>query len=259
MPELLSNGVRIVYKVLGEGEPLLLIHGYTASGQTNFGGSGWLETLSKRYRLIVPDLRGHGKSGKPHNSSAYSLDLMARDVLACLGAEGLTGPVRIFGYSMGGMVALELLLNHPQRVSSAVIGGMGSSFPRSFGTASTCQEDDGEAVPTGARRGAAGTLHFLATYLRHYDPLAVNAVYRGVFRGRQPVDASRLGEIHAPVLCVVGTRDRLCQAVEALADRIPGAKLVKLSGRGHLSAIGDPRFKQAVLDFFANVPAPVHG
>jgi pimeloyl-ACP methyl ester carboxylesterase len=248
MPEIRSHGVRIHYETAGAGEPLVLVHGYTASADTNWRRTGWLSALSSHYRLIVPDLRGHGLSEKPHSSSDYSLPLLAGDVLSCMDAERVTS-ARVFGYSMGGMITLELLLNHPSRVAAAVIGGMGSRWPDRGERRQRMRYTEPGAPPAPPRRRRS--LGFFASYLRHYDPLAMRAVWHGVFRGNPPVDGDRLGEIHVPVLVVAGMRDGLYPGAKELAEHIPGARFVGLSERGHLAAIGDPRFKQAVLEFFA--------
>ena len=255
MPYVNSNGLRIFYDIAGPGlaPPVVLIHGYTANGQTNWEFPGWVAALSEGYRLIIPDLRGHGRSDKPHKAATYSVGGMAGDVTACMAAEGVVQAV-IFGYSMGGMVALEMLLNHPAQVSAAIIGGMGTRFPRRGDRRERRRRDEPgveQAPPREHRRG----VRFLAAYLRHYDPLAMRAVWQGVFRGRGPVDASRLGEIHVPVLCAAGMRDALYPGVTELATLVPGARLAAFSGRGHVSAVGDPRFKAAVLEFLGNLPA----
>ncbi len=250
-----ANGLRIFYDLAGPGlaPPVVLIHGYTANGQTNWEFPGWVAALSQHYRLIIPDLRGHGRSDKPHTAAAYSVGGMARDVIACMAAEGVV-QAAIFGYSMGGMVALEMLLNHPHQVSAAIIGGMGTRFPRRGDRRERGRRDEpgvGEAPPRQHRRG----VRFLAAYLRHYDPLAMRAVWQGVQRGRGPVDAGRLGEIQVPVLCAAGMRDALYPGVKDLASLIPGATLAAFSGRGHVSAVGDPRFKAAVREFLGSLPA----
>lgn len=255
MPSVVSNGVRVFYDVAGRSgaPPLVLVHGYTASGKTNWALTGWVDALGKQYRLVIPDLRGHGRSEKPHHKEAYSIDLMARDVLACMDAEGMQRPI-VFGYSMGGIVTLEFLLNHSGRVRAAIVGGMGSQFPER-GNRRQLKEDEPGAEPVpprGSRRGIA----FFAAYARHYDPLAMRAVWLGVFKGSPgPVDARRLGEIHVPVLCAAGMRDSLYPGVKDLAGRIPGAKLAAFSGRGHLGTVGDPRFKAAVEGFLAGLDA----
>lgn len=256
MPSVISSGVRINYEVLGAGEPLLLIHGYSASARTNWQAPGWFDALAPHYRLIVPDLRGHGLSEKPRRSQAYSLQLLAQDVIACMDAESVDR-ARVFGYSMGGMVALELLLNHADRVSAAAVGGMGTRLPnRGDRRRGRRREEDGEPAPPRPRRRSFG---FFRMYMRQYDLFAMAAAWRGVFRGRPPVDASRLAEIRTPVLCVTGTRDAFYPGAKDLAAQIPGAKFAAFSGRGHISVVGDPRLKAAVLEFFATTPVePSH-
>jgi pimeloyl-ACP methyl ester carboxylesterase len=108
-------------------------------------------------------------------------------------------------------------------------------------------EPGAPSAPPSKRR----SLGFFGSYLRHYDPLTMRAVWQGVFRGHPPVDAGRLVEIRVPVLAVAGMRDALYPGAKELAEQIPGARFVGLSERGHLAAIADPRFKQAVLEFFA--------
>ncbi|HMO54663.1 MAG TPA: alpha/beta fold hydrolase, partial [Tepidiformaceae bacterium] len=124
MPTTRRSGVRIFYRALGDGPPTVLVHGYTGSGWSNWLASGWAEALSGERRLIIPDLRGHGRSQKPWRTEAYSLDALASDVLAAMDVSGVE-KAPIFGYSMGAMVALSLLLNHPGRFNAAIIGGMG--------------------------------------------------------------------------------------------------------------------------------------
>jgi len=253
MAYVVSEGVRIFYDVAGRAgaPPLVLVHGYTASGKTNWELPGWVEALGNQHRLIIPDLRGHGRSEKPHDREAYSIDLMARDVLACMDAEGVDRAI-VFGYSMGGMITLELLLNHAGRVSAAIVGGMGSRFPARGSRRERKHDEPGaEPPPSNARRRGIG---FVAAYLRHYDPLAMRAAWQGVFKGSAgPVDTSRLSEIHVPVLCAAGMRDALYPGVKELAGLIPGAELEAFSGRGHIGTVGDPRFKEAVQSFLAGV------
>ena len=250
-----SGELRIFYDVAGRAgaPPLVLVHGYTASGRTNWELSGWVDALGKQYRLLIPDLRGHGRSEKPHKPEAYSISAMAQDVLACMDAEGVERAI-VFGYSMGGMITLELLLNHPDRVSAAIIGGMGSQFPDRGRRRGPRQDEPGaEPPPPKAPRRGIG---FLAAYLRHYDALASRAVWNGVFKGSPaPVDSSRLGEIRVPVLCAAGMRDALYPGVKALVRQVPGARLEAFSGRGHIGTVNDPRFKKVVLEFLAEVAA----
>ena len=249
MPVARSQGVAIRYRVVGEGPPLVLVHGWTASGRLNWELPGWVEYLRPHYRLVLPDLRGHGRSAKPHGQEAYSLELMAADVLAVMDAAGV-GQARVMGYSMGGMIALELLVNHGERFTAAVVGGMGLRFPRGRTRADCRDEEQAEAAPR--QRDFGKTLRGVGSFLRHYDPLAQRAVWRGVFKDRQPVrQPERLGEVQQPVLIVVGSRDPLCPGTRELQAELPNARREVLPGRNHLSAVSDPRFKALVREFFA--------
>jgi pimeloyl-ACP methyl ester carboxylesterase len=251
-----SHGVRIHYEVIGNGPPVVLIHGLNASIQTNWKRPGWVEALSPSHRLVLLDLRGHGRSGKPHTRFRYSIELMAADVLAVLDREGID-VTAVMGYSMGSMVAMELLLNHPERFNAAIIGGMGSRFPARGEWRSGCRDEEtGDPPPPRQRqrRRPGSRLPALFSFVRHFDPIAQRAVRRAIFRGRQPVDVSRLGEIHVPVLIVAGKRDALCPGTRDLATRIAGSTRVAISGRGHMTAVADPRFKEAVSHFLEGSP-----
>lgn len=248
MPSVISSGVKIKYRVVGDGPPLVLVHGWTASVRTNWDLPGWVDALKPHYRLILPDLRGHGRSAKPHRKSAYSLPLLAADVLAVMDHASVS-EARLMGYSMGGMTSLELLSHHADRFSAAVIGGMGAAFP--IDRRVNCRDEEKD-VPPPLKRSAWGVIKTWASFVRHYDAIAQNAVWRGIFRGQGPVrDLTLLSKVKQPVLIVVGTQDPLCPGTKLLEERLPNATRITLSGRNHLTAVGDPRFKEAVLKFFA--------
>jgi pimeloyl-ACP methyl ester carboxylesterase len=248
MPEVMSNGVRIHYEVAGEGPPMVLIHGWTASAAANWEAPGWVDFLSSRRRLILPDMRGHGRSEKPHGRENYSLPLMAADVLAVMDHAGVE-KADVMGYSMGGMITMHLLINHPGRFGAAVIGGMGAEFPRSR-RAGCRDEEEGPAPPLPPEAKFSFIRFF--RYLRQVNWRASRAVRHALFtKGKAPVDTYRLGQIRSPVLVVVGTRDPLCPGTRILAERIPNCRRVVLSGRNHVNAIYDRRYKDAVATFLA--------
>jgi pimeloyl-ACP methyl ester carboxylesterase len=250
MPETHGSGVRIRYDVAGAGEPVVLIHGYSASAQTNWRMSGCIDALAARYRVVAMDLRGHGRSEKPWRARDYSTRQLARDVLAVMDAEGI-GRARIAGYSMGGMVALHLLLHMPGRVHAAVIGGMGAALPRRWDIRDTCVdcEDPGDGVAHARRLSG----RFLRAYLGSFNPPALVAAYRGVLRDAEPLQSEQLGQVSTPVLCIAGSRDHMCRSARALAGEIQGARFVLLRGESHLSALGNPLLRESMLEFFASV------
>jgi pimeloyl-ACP methyl ester carboxylesterase len=250
MPQTRRSGVRIRYEHIGSGPPLVLVHGYTASGQSNWIASGWAERLSGGHTLLIPDLRGHGRSQKPYASGAYSVAAMAGDVLAVMDKEGIES-APVFGYSMGGMVTLELLLEHEQRVSAAIIGGMGSYFPRGRGRFSIERQHRASTAP---RRPTMESIKFLASYISRFDPIAIEAAYRGVFKNGRPVDPARLAEITQPVLVAAGDLDVFFEPARALAAEIPGARFLALANEGHLSAVRNPTFMAEASAFLHHLP-----
>src|SRR5436190_23672488 len=116
-----SEGLTLNYTVLGAGPPLVLIHGWSANSH-EWEEVGWPDAVSDR-TLLIPDLRGHGNSAKPHDPRAYAMDAFATDIVALLDAVG-ADTADVFGYSMGGTVALWTAVQHPDRVQSLVGGAV---------------------------------------------------------------------------------------------------------------------------------------
>lgn len=246
MPFTTSGGIRIHYEMTGSGPPLVLLHGWSASMETNFRGFGWVDALAPHYRLLMVDFRGHGRSEKPLRRAAYSVAKMGGDVLAAMEAAAIER-AGILAYSTGAEVALELLANQPGRFGPAVLGGTGAEFH--FGWGRRSLPEDGLRRPFfdwfPPRRVGR-----LARWALN-NPLALGACFRALYDGRPPVDLERAATIRSPVLVVVGTRDGFGRSAQRLVDAIPGARLAAISGRNHASTIGDRRFKQAALQFFA--------
>ena len=259
MPFIQSQGARIYYRVVerhGEAEPsaepLVLLHGFTASSLTNWERPGFVTALSATNQLILIDFRGHGKSAKPIRGRSYSKAILAADVIAVM--DTLAVPrARVFGYSMGAMVAAELLVNYPGRFSAGILGGMGAEWPpRRKGACP--DEEPGGSQPPPLRRDRS--LKRLFSYFTQTNSLAMGAAWRGIFKGQPPMDVARLGEIRVPVLVVVGSRDRLCNGSGTLAKLIPNCKRLVIAGRGHLATVADPALKAAAVEFLAEVREP---
>ncbi|MEP6872252.1 MAG: alpha/beta fold hydrolase, partial [Anaerolineaceae bacterium] len=214
MPYVESQGARIYYRVIesrGEtepdAEPLVLLHGFTASSRTNWEFPGIATALSATNRLILIDFRGHGKSAKPIRSRSYSKAILAADVIAVM--DELNVPrARVFGYSMGAMIAADLVLNYPTRFSAAILGGMGIAWPPRGKGDGRDEEPEGFEPPELHRNRSPGRL---LRYFTQTNGLAMGAAWRGIFRGQPPMDTSRLHEIRIPVLVIVGSRDRFCE------------------------------------------------
>jgi pimeloyl-ACP methyl ester carboxylesterase len=115
-----ANGLRIHYRDVGAGPPLVLVHGGLATGEVMWSAPVVAE-LARRHRVLIPDSRGHGRTDNPAGTLRY--DRMADDVAAFSAALGLERPV-VVGYSDGAQVALEIGLRHPALTAAMVIGGV---------------------------------------------------------------------------------------------------------------------------------------
>jgi pimeloyl-ACP methyl ester carboxylesterase len=128
MPYAVNQGIRIHYQIEGDGEPLVLQHGFTDSLETWYD-LGYVEALRPQYRLILIDARGHGVSDKPHEPDAYVWERHVEDIAAVL--DHLDIPrAHYFGYSMGGRIGFAIARYAPERVHSLIIGG-GNPYPPS--------------------------------------------------------------------------------------------------------------------------------
>ncbi len=116
------NGIELYYEIHGQGEPLILIHGL---GSCTEDWQYQITYFAKNYQVIVVDIRGHGQTDKP--SGAYSIELFADDVVQLLNTLKIT-KVNVIGLSMGGMIAFELAVRHPQLIKSSVIVNSGPGY-----------------------------------------------------------------------------------------------------------------------------------
>src|SRR5260370_32217995 len=126
MPKIDRNGVKIHYEVQGDGPPLLLTHGYSS---TSAMWQGQVEALSKRHKLVLWDMRGHGQSDYPDDPSAYSEAVTVADMAALLDEVGATSAI-VGGLSLGGYMSLAFYRAHPERVSALLIIDTGPGFKK---------------------------------------------------------------------------------------------------------------------------------
>jgi pimeloyl-ACP methyl ester carboxylesterase len=250
VPHFSSDGVDIAYRDLGAGEPILLIHGFASSSAVNWASTGWTETLvGDGRRVVAMDVRGHGDSAKLTDPAAYRLDLMAADAASLLDHLAIAR-ADVMGYSMGARIATVLVIDHPDRVRSLVIGGMGANATRGTANAEAIagalEADAGEAVVDEVARGYRTFAERTGSDLK-----ALAACMRGQQGG---IAAAALATIRAPVLVAVGSEDHVAGPASALAALIPGAEVLDIVGRDHMLATGDRQFKAGVLDFLKRRP-----
>jgi len=264
-----SDGVKIHFVEKGDGEPVVLIHGFAASYQMNWGLPGIIDQLAKNYHVIALDNRGHGKSGKPHNVEQYGVH-MVEDVVRLLDHLELK-KAHIVGYSMGGFITTKLITSHPNRVTSAVIGAAG--WNEETESRLTLLDEIGESLeagngitplmkaltPKGQPAPTEAALKVSNQMLMTMnDPLALAAAIRGM-RGmivaREQLEANRI-----PVTAVVGAIDPLREGVDEMATVMSNLKLVLIDGADHMSAVRDRRLVESIeahLTSHSLVAAPV--
>lgn len=246
-----KNGpVDIAYLDKGEGEPIVLVHGFASSKEANWVHPRWVATLTHAgRRVIAPDMRGHGASSKLYDPAAYHADAMADDVRALLDHLGI-GRADVMGYSMGARVTAFLALDHPERVRSAILGGLGLHLVDGVGLPETIA-DAMEAPSLADVHDAQGRTFRSFAERTKSDLRALAACIRG---SRQTLTPVEVGRLEPPVLIAVGTKDDVSGSGAGLAALIPGSRLVDIPGRDHMLAVGDRVYKAAVQEFLAERP-----
>jgi pimeloyl-ACP methyl ester carboxylesterase len=245
-----NDGVDIAYLDEGEGEPMVLVHGFASTKEVNWLNPGWISTLTRAgRRAIALDNRGHGASGKLYDPAAYHSAVMAEDVRALLDHLGIPR-ADVMGYSMGARISAFLALAHPGRVRSVVLGGLGIRLVDGVGLPESIA--DALEAPSLAdvtdRQGQ--TFRAFAEQTKS-DRKALAACIRG---SRQTLTRQDCAKLANPVLVAVGTKDDVAGAPEELAALLPQGRALDIPGRDHMLAVGDRVFKQGVLDFLAQRP-----
>jgi pimeloyl-ACP methyl ester carboxylesterase len=245
MKEFSSGGVRIACIDAGEGEPILLLHGFASNHAVNWVFPQWVKTLSGAARRVVAfDARGHGQSEKLYRPEDYTIPRMAEDARNLLGHLGIER-ADLMGYSMGARVATVLALSHPARVRSLVIAGMSDKLVSSAGLGPEIAEALEASSAADVKTDGAKMFRVFAEATRG-DLRALAACARGA---RRKISAAELGRLDLPVLVAVGGKDDIAGDPRRLAALIPHAQALSIPDRDHNRAVGDPVFKRGVLAF----------
>lgn len=245
-----SDGIRIAYIDEGEGEPVLLIHGFASNVKTNWVNTSWVGTLKNAgFRVIAFDNRGHGESEKLYDPQAYGAPLMAEDARRLLDHLQIER-ADVMGYSMGARITAFLTMAYPERVRSAVFSGMGINMVRGVGgagpIAAAMEAERAEDVTSEAARSFRLFAEQTGSDLR-----ALAACIRS---SRERITAEALAQITVPVLVAVGTEDVVAGPAQELAEIIPGAQVLDIPRRDHMKSVGDKVHKEGVLAFLQQRP-----
>jgi pimeloyl-ACP methyl ester carboxylesterase len=250
MPSFKQGGIEIAFLDEGQGEPILLVHGFASNKEVNWVQPGWVSALTGAGRRVIAlDNRGHGASTKLYDIAAYSVANMAGDVVALLDHLKIER-ADVLGYSMGGRITGQVAFAHPDRVRSAIIGGIGIRLvepgfdSEKIAAALDAPTADGidNVLALGFRMFALQTksdLRALAACMRNRD---------------RTISREAAASIRAPVLVATGTKDDIAGSGAELVSLIPGAKLLDIPDRDHMFAVGDKNFKQGVLEFLQQRP-----
>jgi pimeloyl-ACP methyl ester carboxylesterase len=240
------DGVELAWHETGDpaGRPLVLIHGYFSTAEVNWIKYGHAEKLAaKGFRVILPDLRGHGQSDKPHDPAAYPPDVLMRDGMALIAHLGLTD-YDLGGYSLGGRTTLRMLVNgaRPRRAILCGMGlagltdtqGRGRYFHRVLTNLGTFERGTTEWMTEAFLKTTKG------------DPEALLLILNTFVNTSE----EEIAAIDLPALVVTGVEDFDNGSAEAVAELLPKGRFVEIPGN-HMSAVSRPELADAIVDFLA--------
>jgi len=237
--------VEIAYLDEGDGEPIVLVHGFASNKEVNWVHPGWVAALTRiNRRVIALDSRGHGASTKLYAPSAYHSATMAEDVRALLDHLKIER-ADVMGYSMGARITAFLVVDHPERVRAAILGGLGIRLVEGVGLPESIAEALEAPLLADVQDPVGRMFRQFADQTRS-DLRALAACIRG---SRQTLSLTQVAAIRVPIMIAVGTKDQVAGSAQKLAALIPGARALDIPGRDHMLAVGDKVFKAGVIHF----------
>jgi len=244
-----SKGADIHYTVDGDGPPVILVHGFTGSGARHFGGTGVLQAIvNAGFRAAAIDCRGHGMSSKPTDPGAYGLR-MVEDVVGLMDHLRIRR-AHIIGYSMGGWIASQVLISHPERVLTVTLLGSGwegedvrGMNQQMLALADGFDRKDASSLMRGVTSGAGNGPSDADGAAENADLFARNPpeVLAAMARGMRPlfdIRGDQLKRVKVPVHALVGENDAPNLAgARRMSDVVPGMTVKIIPGATHQSSV----------------------
>ena len=253
-----SNGVQIHYTDEGEGEPVILVHGFATQADVNWRMPGTTAELCNNYRVIMLDNRGAGLSGKPHESKAYGEE-MCMDIIRLMDHLDIE-KAHLAGYSLGGFIALKLAAMHPERFYDVAAMGAGWEDPNNSKIMDQMETmardlragkaigppggdiDDGRQKPSFMHRAWAKVMTGWFN-----DKMALAATLEAA--PELGIPREDLPNINIPVLTVVGTEDPLMIGVENMKGKLKDHQIIFVEGADHIEAVRTDALREALISF----------
>jgi pimeloyl-ACP methyl ester carboxylesterase len=247
MPSFKNGDVEIAYLDEGDGEPIVLVHGFASNKNVNWVYPAWVSELKKNGRRVIAlDNRGHGESEKLYDPAQYAIPIMAGDVIALMDHLRIARS-DMMGYSLGSRLTAWLGWTQPQRLRAAILGGIGIGLIEGGGPGENVAEALEAASLDEVSDPVGRTFRAFAEQTRS-DRRALAACLRG---SRGLMTTEEAGRIAVPVLIAVGTSDQIAGSAEALGKIIPGSEVLNIPNRDHMRAVGDKVYKSGVLEFLS--------
>jgi 3-oxoadipate enol-lactonase len=249
MPYLRINGLDLFYELHGEGDLMLLLHGFGGTGRSDWRHQ--IPDFSRRFHLVVPDLRGHGRTDHPETITGPEFfELATSDVVALLSALKL-GPAHVCGFSMGASIASWTYFADPSLVKSLVLVSGAARINRDIAPG-LFDLWESLAYPDRVDPGWARVLARLhgedrwRMLLRHYAAAVIARV-----EADEGIAYSRGSEISCPTLVIQGSRDSLSPPLlsKELHSRIPGSELMMVDSDHWAQGRQPEQFNATVMEF----------
>jgi pimeloyl-ACP methyl ester carboxylesterase len=232
-----GDGVKIYYEVKGKGNAVILLHGFTGIGESWKKAALYKDLLNAGFQVVTPDMRGNGRSDKPHTPEAYENDIEAKDIMG-IATQLKLKKYAVVGYSRGAIIASRVLVLD-KRVSKAVLGGMGSDFmnpewPRRIMFYKALM---GESVPE------------LEGMVKSVKDRGLDQTAQAYLQKAQPsTSKEEFSKVKKPVLVICGDKDEDNGSSKALAEVIPNSEYKRVPG-DHGGTSRTKEFATEVLAF----------